>query len=372
MITLSYVDYNLDLATSCSVSNLNYLTVSTPCTCTLGVCKVGVLETTNFVGDVGFDYTVTANGQVSNTASVSFFLNEPPEPDYAPEALGIMNGGNFAFSSLAMSLPYSDANSDYATSCEITSYTGPITPGSCSCSAGQCIITIYPNGYGLASFEYKVTANGLDSNIALVSLSIIEAPVLEYAPNISAFFGQNISVGPTSLIHNGEIATCTISPDLPTGLTFDPYSCIISGWTAATILNPTVYTVVATNSAGPTSTNFTFEIKALLPTVDYTAALMVDFYKGMPLNINPILNETGSPIMNCSVTPSLPIGLTIDNNNCAISGIPYDKSNQTYTVIVQNAAGTVNVPLTLKIQSAFATEWELTYPGDLTITLPLG
>ena len=75
-ITLVYNDANGDLATSCSVSNLSNVTITQACSCTFGTCTVGVTGTANFTGSASFDFSVTANGDVSNTSS-AFFTVDP-------------------------------------------------------------------------------------------------------------------------------------------------------------------------------------------------------------------------------------------------------------------------------------------------------
>ncbi len=76
IITLSYTDSDSDLATSCSVSNLSNITVSTPCICDgSGVCTVGVTGTSGYFGAASFDYTVTANSAISNTATISYTID---------------------------------------------------------------------------------------------------------------------------------------------------------------------------------------------------------------------------------------------------------------------------------------------------------
>ena len=368
VITLSYIDYNLDLATSCVVSNLSNLVVTTPCSCTLGTCTVGVSEPYGYVGMVGFDYIVVANGEPSNSASVSFNLLEPPEPDWAPEVQTLAFAGNFPLSTSSLELPYTDPNYDYATSCEIVSYTGFITPEICTCSSGVCSIPIYTSAYGPASIEYKVTANGLESNTGTISFNILEAPFIEYAPYLTSLFNQNVNFAPMSASDNGETFTCTISPALPTGLAFNPYSCNISG-TADTVLNSTTFTVTATNSAGSTETNFTFEVQPLTPTVDYTTALISDFYTQEFITITPNVVENGSPITSCTIAPPLPIGLSFNSNTCEISGTPAVALDQSFTVTANNAAGLTDVTIQLKIQSPFVTKWQVV--GGELITLPL-
>ncbi|MBS1983752.1 MAG: cadherin-like domain-containing protein [Bdellovibrionales bacterium] len=71
-ITLPYFDADGDLATSCSVTNLQHLNIMTACACDgAGVCTVTVRGTTAYSGPASFDYGVTANSAASATGSAA-------------------------------------------------------------------------------------------------------------------------------------------------------------------------------------------------------------------------------------------------------------------------------------------------------------
>ena len=77
---LNYTDENNDLATACTISNLNNATISTsnPCTCDgSGVCTVGIIgDSAAIASGASFDYTVTTNAEESNTATVTLTINQ--------------------------------------------------------------------------------------------------------------------------------------------------------------------------------------------------------------------------------------------------------------------------------------------------------
>lgn len=75
--TLNYTDTQGDLATTCTASNLTNVTQTGPCTCNgLGICTVGMRGNADAIGGLAsFDYTVTANGFESNSATISFTIN---------------------------------------------------------------------------------------------------------------------------------------------------------------------------------------------------------------------------------------------------------------------------------------------------------
>jgi hypothetical protein len=76
VMTLVYSDIDSDLASTCSVSRLNSVTVTTACSCSAGgICTVGVTGTLNYNGAGSFDYTVTANSVASNTVTSAFTID---------------------------------------------------------------------------------------------------------------------------------------------------------------------------------------------------------------------------------------------------------------------------------------------------------
>jgi hypothetical protein len=76
IITLSYIDADSDLATSCTISSLNNITETQTCSCDgAGVCTVGITGTSNYSGAASFDFTVTTNSNTSNTSTTSLTID---------------------------------------------------------------------------------------------------------------------------------------------------------------------------------------------------------------------------------------------------------------------------------------------------------
>jgi hypothetical protein len=76
IITLSYTDADGDIASSCSVTNLSNITITSPCSCDgADVCTVGTTGTLNFNGAASFNYSVTANSVTSSLALISYTID---------------------------------------------------------------------------------------------------------------------------------------------------------------------------------------------------------------------------------------------------------------------------------------------------------
>jgi hypothetical protein len=109
-----------------------------------------------------------------------------------------------------------------------------------------------------------------------------------------------------TLMDVGEI-TWDISPSLPAGLSLDTFTGTITGTPSGSQVAGQ-YTVYANSSS--TSYSRTFN-----------------------LNLNSGSGMTNVTGATCTVSPSLPAGLSIDSNTCTISGTPtVETSNTTYTV----------------------------------------
>lgn len=79
LIHLDYEDSSGALAASCSINDLENLSITNPCQCdVVGECTVGVSSTANATGDGKFNYQIeNTNGEVSNQSAVSFKIDRP-------------------------------------------------------------------------------------------------------------------------------------------------------------------------------------------------------------------------------------------------------------------------------------------------------
>jgi alpha-tubulin suppressor-like RCC1 family protein len=191
-VTLVSNDLEGDLATSCSITNLSHVAITTPCTCSLGSCSVGVTGTSNYNGSASFDYTVTANGQSSNSASASLSISavdDAPVADHISVPSFNENNQKIVF------LSYTDVESDPAAGCSISNLTHLTVTQACACSSGVCSVGVTGalNYAGSASFDYTVTANGLTSAIAKtasMTITAVPATILSVTSGASGIFSQ--------------------------------------------------------------------------------------------------------------------------------------------------------------------------------------
>jgi hypothetical protein len=216
VITLSYTDIDTDLATTCTISNLSNVTVTQACACASGVCTLRVKGTSNYNGAGSFDYTVTANGQTSNTASASLTITAVND---APVASAISPAAfNEDTQSGVITLSYTDTESQQATACTISNLSNVTVTQACACAAGVCTLRVTgtSNYSGAASFDYTVTAGGQTSAVATASLTINAVDDAPVAANITpAAFNEDTQSGVITLSYTDtesqQATACTIS-----------------------------------------------------------------------------------------------------------------------------------------------------------------
>jgi hypothetical protein len=101
--------------------------------------------------------------------------------------------------------------------------------------------------YNAAGSELEVVQSS--STVASASAGL---PAVSYvgATGNTAVYGASTSIAPTSLVSNGSaITSCSVSPTLPTGLSINQTTCVISG-TPTAYLATTSYTVTPSNAVG--------------------------------------------------------------------------------------------------------------------------
>jgi len=158
---------------------------------------------------------------------------------------------------------------------------------------------------------------------------------------------QNGSVNSIPTLSQGTTPiTYTVSPSLPTGLSLNSITGVISG-NPSNVQSLTSYIITATNGAGSTTATISITVNAILP-----SGLS---YSNIVVNINtstsstPTLSQGTTPI-TYTVSPSLPSGLSIDSSTGVISGTPTNTQSLTsYTVTATNSVGSTNATINITV-----------------------
>jgi hypothetical protein len=171
IINLVYSDSEGDAASSCALTNLTNVTITQNCSCSSGVCTVGVTGIANYFGSAGFDYSVSANGKTSNQSHATLTI---AAVDDAPVTVN-SNPASFNEDTEGLiNLPYSDIEGDQAISCLVTNLINVYVSTACNCAAGNCSVGItgLADYFGPGSFDFTVTTNSLVSNSSKANLTI--------------------------------------------------------------------------------------------------------------------------------------------------------------------------------------------------------
>jgi hypothetical protein len=176
--------------------------------------------------------------------------------------------------------------------------------------------------------------------------------------------GQPIT--PDTLTYNGEIATSFfISPTLSPDLYFNPQTGMITG-TPLFVLAKKHYTVTGANKYNSDTAGIDITVSYPAPKNLTYATINASYPVGRQIIPNDAQNQGGAPD-SFTVTPELPIGLSINKTSGRISGIPTQvTAAATFTITAQNSAGISQVALNIAITDTTTT---IAAPDSLTYTI---
>lgn len=240
----------------------------------------------------------------------------------------------------------------------------PTLPDGLSLNAANCAISGTPttvqdaadytitasNSYGTGSTTVNITILTEGSSPSMGTMIAGKAPTVSY-PITSYIFTRDSVISPVVPYTGGNRpTTCTASPTLPAGLSISAESCTISG-SAITNQAPTNYTITAMNSYGTGSAKLSIAVvsSGLAPTLSYPASSYLLSKDSAITTIVP--NIAGNAPTNCTVSPALPAGLSINSLSCAISGTPtVEQSSTNYTITALNGYGSTTATISIGVK----------------------
>lgn len=183
-VTLPYLDIEGDLATSCSITLFNNATPDGVCSCVGGICSIPIRSQLNYVGSGYINYTVTANGKVSNESTVSFTIlpiNDAP----ILNSLSLQTDINVIKTGFFIATDVDSSSFTYSVVSLPSNGILILNP-----STGAYSYQPNLNYYGPDSFQIKANDGQVDSNILTVSIDVIGKGIINTAGIRTYFDGS--------------------------------------------------------------------------------------------------------------------------------------------------------------------------------------
>ena len=152
---------------------------------------------------------------------------------------------------------------------------------------------------------------------------------------------------------NGSPQQYIIVPSLPTGLSLNPATGVLSGTPSVLQLTPVIYTVSASNLWGSITTTLTISINDVPPSAFTYNATSLRVQRGNPIDAIVPTSE-GGPVMMYTISPELPTGLTFNTATGVISGTltAAQTGTITYTITATNSGGSATATVSLVYNTA--------------------
>ncbi|WP_395618084.1 putative Ig domain-containing protein [Aquirufa sp.] len=213
--------------------------------------------------------------------------------------------------------------------------------------------------------KYTVTAsNAVNEVSASFTIQVVAGQKIKSisypTPNVLTKGVTITPLSPTVLEKDAVADSYTISPNLPAGLSMDPFTGVISG-KPTSLSDSTRYEVIASNDFGSVSTTLDITVIPMGPPQDLVYPTPNQFTHG--LQITPLTPTYVGTVEAFSVSPALPAGLTLDPVTGVISGRPTAVSALAdYQVTATNNSGSTQFTLQISVDSATVAPDSLSYP----------
>jgi hypothetical protein len=245
---------------------------------------------------------------------------------------------------------------------KITSYAvSPALPAGLSLNASSGMISGTPTALA-AKASYTVTAsNSYGSTTASIQITVNPEPPsgLSYSQSSIAGF-VNQAITPDTPTVAGAAISYAVSPALPTGLSLNASTGVISGTPASA--SQASYTVTASNAGGSTTTTILITV-TLPPSPTNLSYSQPAIDAAIDQAISPDVPTVTGPVESYTVEPALPVGFTLSSSTGTISGTPTALAPLSpYTVTASNLSGSTSATILISVTALLPAPNAIAYP----------
>lgn len=234
----------------------------------------------------------------------------------------------------------------------VTYSVSPALPAGLSLDPATGVISGTPTAAAQASTTYTITGTGSLAGTAYATVDISIAPTLTWTDtSIQGTIGSALTATlPPTVAGFAATPTFSVSPALPSGLSLDPGTGVISGTPTVSAAEAS-YTVTASDATSTLSRTVTIQIAGVTPaTQDVTGTHDESI---SPTSALSAVGFTGA--LTYTVAPSLPAGLALDPATGIVSGTPTGRAQAAtdYVVTASGAsAGTATATISITLDAA--------------------
>jgi hypothetical protein len=256
---------------------------------------------------------------------------EPPTISYTGSPFAFTNG-------VAITAINATLGGGAVTSCTVS----PALPAGLTLGATTCAISGTPTAPQAATNHSIQASNAGGSASVSINITVVNppAPTISYTGSPFTYVKGTAITQLSPTLGGGAVASCTVSPALPAGLSLNGTTCAVSG-TPTAVQAATSHTVTATNAGGSANAAINVTVNPVAPAISYSGSPFILVMGQAMTALTPTLNLDGGAVTACSASPALPAGMNVNGTSCVISGTPTVSANATnHTVTVTTAGGT--------------------------------
>jgi DNA-binding beta-propeller fold protein YncE len=205
---------------------------------------------------------------------------------------------------------------------------------------------------------YATETGGDEFAVASVQIAVDPDPTLTPSTQtLTAVVSKSFQSEALSAAGFTATPSFSIAPALPTGLSLNTTTGVVSG-TPATATNATTYTITASAAGSSATSTLSLRVAPKLS----PSHQVVESFTGVAISTETIESEGLSAPVTFSVTPALPTGLTFDTATGRVSGSVTTAIRDLFTITASGGGVTGEASLILNIIPTLSV-----HPADVSV-----